>query len=94
MHNLIGQQLGPYEITAEIGHGGMGNVYRAKQPSMGREVASGSMVAVTTVWRPARSDQYAGRLAGEDESKGASGSSPLHGSCGHPIAISAQPRAR
>jgi basic membrane protein A len=39
MNDLIGRTLGPYEILGEIGHGGMANVYRAAQPSIGREVA-------------------------------------------------------
>lgn len=39
MSDLIGRMLGPYQILSEIGHGGMGNVYRASQPSVGREVA-------------------------------------------------------
>jgi len=39
MSDLVGHKFGPYEITAEIGHGGMANVYRAIQPSIGREVA-------------------------------------------------------
>jgi eukaryotic-like serine/threonine-protein kinase len=34
-----GAKLGPYEITAPIGAGGMGEVYRAKDPRLGREVA-------------------------------------------------------
>jgi basic membrane protein A len=39
MTDLIGRTLGPYQILSEIGHGGMANVYRAAQPSIGREVA-------------------------------------------------------
>jgi Tol biopolymer transport system component len=34
-----GSRLGPYEILAPIGAGGMGEVYRAKDPRLGREVA-------------------------------------------------------
>ncbi len=34
-----GDKLGPYEILAPIGAGGMGEVYRARDPRMGREVA-------------------------------------------------------
>src|SRR5262245_64807452 len=34
-----GSRLGPYEILAAIGAGGMGEVYRAKDPRLGREVA-------------------------------------------------------
>src|SRR5512135_2632659 len=34
-----GSRLGPYEILGAIGAGGMGEVYRAKDPRLGREVA-------------------------------------------------------
>src|SRR6201989_640373 len=34
-----GTKLGPYEILAPIGAGGMGEVYRAKDARLGRDVA-------------------------------------------------------
>lgn len=34
-----GTRLGPYEITAEIGAGGMGVVYRARDTRLQRDVA-------------------------------------------------------
>src|SRR5688500_10326577 len=34
-----GSRLGPYEIVAPLGAGGMGEVYRAKDPRLGRELA-------------------------------------------------------
>src|SRR6059036_305678 len=35
----VGQQLGSYEITAWIGKGGMGEVYRARDAKLKRDVA-------------------------------------------------------
>jgi serine/threonine protein kinase len=34
-----GSRLGPYEVVAPLGAGGMGEVYRAKDTKLGREVA-------------------------------------------------------
>src|SRR2546425_12196222 len=34
-----GAKLGPYEIQSPLGAGGMGEVYRARDPRLGREVA-------------------------------------------------------
>ena len=35
----IGQRLGSYEITSLLGKGGMGEVYRARDAKLKREVA-------------------------------------------------------
>src|SRR5215831_3873625 len=39
MSLAAGTRLGPYEILASIGAGGMGEVFRARDPRLGRDVA-------------------------------------------------------
>ena len=34
----VGDRLGSYEVTALIGQGGMGEVYRARDTKLGRDV--------------------------------------------------------
>ena len=35
----VGSRLGPYSVTARIGEGGMGEVYRARDTKLDRDVA-------------------------------------------------------
>src|SRR6266508_1766157 len=39
MEDLTGKQLGPYQIIASLGEGGMAAVYKAYHPAMERHVA-------------------------------------------------------
>ena len=36
---VAGQKIGPYEVAGQIGAGGMGEVYKARDPRLGRDVA-------------------------------------------------------
>ena len=36
---MIGKTLGHYQITSQLGKGGMGEVYQAKDQKLGRDLA-------------------------------------------------------
>jgi len=54
---VAGQRLGPYEIAGEIGAGGMGAVYRARDTRLGRTVAI-KVIAGAGVVDPAARDRF------------------------------------
>ena len=41
-----GTRLGPYEVLSALGAGGMGEVYRARDTKLGREVAKRALIAL------------------------------------------------
>ena len=54
-----GARLGPYDVTALIGQGGMGEVYRARDTKLGRDVALKVLPDAFTEDREARSTRPA-----------------------------------
>ena len=62
----LGARIGLYEITAQIGEGGMGEVYRARDTQLGRDVAIKVLpdgIRVPTPERLARFEREAQVLA-------------------------------
>ena len=55
--DMVGRQLGPYKISALLGAGGMGEVYRARDTKLGRDVAIKILPAAFTA------DPDAGRVS-------------------------------
>ena len=54
---IPGARLGPYEVVALLGVGGMGEVYRARDPRLGREVAV-KVIATAVAAEPGRVSRF------------------------------------
>ena len=59
-----GTQLGPYEIEAKIGSGGMGHVYRARDPRLGRRVAIKTLLSTVADAETSRRFEFEAKTVG------------------------------
>jgi len=57
-------RLGVYEVIAQIGEGGMGQVYRARDLTLHRDVALKVLPDVFRGRRPPQSQQFSRRFSG------------------------------
>ncbi len=57
MEKLVGSSIGPYEILGPIGAGGMGEVYRARDPRLERNVAL-KIVSAEAIGDPERQRRF------------------------------------
>jgi serine/threonine protein kinase len=63
------RRIGPYEVHEEIGRGGMGVVYRAVDPHIGRPVAV-KIIRLGDISDPEEQEQLRGRLFREARAAG------------------------
>ncbi len=62
---MIGGRIGPYEVIASVGAGGMGEVYRARDTGLGCDVA----IQVEPFCRREPFDDAQGKLRGSPQAK-------------------------